>query len=280
MNQRRIDTGGIHLNLLDWGREGLPPLFLLHGLASTSRMFDLIAEALAQHHHVLAFDQRGHGLSDKPAVGYDFETVAGDLDRLAHALGVAEQPFALAGHSWGAYTALYYAATRPGRVAQAALIDGGIHPLRDAYPTWDEAQLKLAPPTYHRQTADDIKARVRAWLGDAYRPATEALALSVFDLSDPNDVHAHLSRDNHWQILRAIWEFTPSDHFARVRCPLLTVHAVPPASGQPPPSLIARVDEMQQHIAQAQVVWMENTSHDIPWHRPAELSAILSRFLA
>jgi pimeloyl-ACP methyl ester carboxylesterase len=52
--------------------------------------------ALARDFQVIAVDQRGIGLSDKPADGYDAGTLAGDLVALMDALG--HELFAVVGH--------------------------------------------------------------------------------------------------------------------------------------------------------------------------------------
>jgi pimeloyl-ACP methyl ester carboxylesterase len=273
-----VDIGDLHLNVLDWGGGANPPLFLLHGLASGSHMFDLVAPSLTHTHRVIAFDQRGHGMSDKPDDGYDFETIARDLDRLADALGFAQKPMTIVGHSWGAYTSLYYAATRPSRTAKAVLLDGGIRVLRDTFPTWAEGEIGLAPPEYRNMSADDIKAFIRRWQGEGYRPEIEPLALTLFDMHDPKQVHAHLSRANNMKIARALWEFAPTDYYANVQCPLLIVNAV--AAGQSvTPDMARYVSLAEQGVRDCQVVWMHDTTHDIPWHRPQELSAVLNGFL-
>src|SRR5882757_2054347 len=100
-----VSVGDLQFYVQEWGDRSNPTIVLLHGLASTSHMFDLIAPALGEFFHVIAPDQRGHGLSDKPSSGYDFETIASDLDGLLDAYGA--QQTILFGHSWGAYTALY-----------------------------------------------------------------------------------------------------------------------------------------------------------------------------
>src|ERR1051325_4783654 len=102
VRNRWVQTDELRLNVFEWGSAAKPLLILLHGLASSSHMFDLIAPDLAVAYHVIAFDTRRHGLSDKPISGYDYETVASDLDRLIAALGLINTPFVLAGHSWGA----------------------------------------------------------------------------------------------------------------------------------------------------------------------------------
>jgi len=275
---RFVRVGDLQFYVQSWGEPGRPPLFLVHGLASTSHMFDLIAEPLAQHYSVYAYDQRGHGQSDKPSSGYEFEPIARDLDQLATALGYVDQPLTVIGHSWGAYTALYYAATRPERTAKVVLLDGGIRPLRDLFPTWAEGEVGLAPPPYIDMSVDDIKRFIRQWQAAGYRPETEPLALTVFDLSDPHNVHAYLNRDNNMQIARALWEFQPTDYYARVRCPMLIVNAVDP--GKTIDSRMQAYAEQAETLSRfARVHWMLDTIHDIPWHRPQQLIAVLADFL-
>ncbi|MCC6616929.1 MAG: alpha/beta hydrolase [Anaerolineae bacterium] len=274
-----VTAGDLHFHVCDWGGQEHPPLLMLHGLASTVHMFDLIAPALTDRFHVFAFDQRGHGLSEKPDDGYDFETIAQDVDRVLQALQLGETPPTLIGHSWGAYTSLYYATTRPDRLAKVALIDGGLRSLQSIFPTWAEAEIGMAPPTYDHVTTTAIRRMIREdWLGAIYRPELEPLALSVFDLSDEGDVRPHLSREHHMQIAHHVWAFNPADYFGRVQCPLLSVNAVG-SSHATDPDIIAGAETAQQRIVKVEIVWLEDTVHDIPWQRPAELVAILQRFL-
>ncbi len=70
-----ISTNGINLHYRDWGGSGRQ-VVLLHGLASSCHIWDLVAPQLAEDFAVIAVDQRGHGLSDKPDTGYDFASVS------------------------------------------------------------------------------------------------------------------------------------------------------------------------------------------------------------
>src|SRR5262245_5740144 len=104
-----LTTNSLRLHLRDWGGpEATPPILLVHGLASNARIWDLVAPLLARDFRVAAIDQRGHGLTDKPADGYDFATIAGDLAGAIGALGWART--LVVGHSWGANVALQLAA--------------------------------------------------------------------------------------------------------------------------------------------------------------------------
>ena len=275
---KTIALSSINVQVAEWGREGKPPLILLHGLASTHHMFDLIAPALAQDWHVYTFDQRGHGLSDKPNTGYDFEQIASDIDELIDVLDI-EQPLRMLGHSWGGYTALYYAATRPEKIAKAVLLDGGTLRFRDRFQDWEQANIAMSPPRYHNQNLDHIKHMIReSWLGEAFRPEIEPLALSIFDLSNPDDVRARLNRENHMQIARSIWAFEPGDYYPKIQCPLLIVYAQ-----SDDPNDYARQQTSAQRakdgVSDVEIVWMPNTIHDIPWHKPDELVRVLVSFL-
>jgi pimeloyl-ACP methyl ester carboxylesterase len=58
---RKFKGAGIELNCVDYGGEGRPPMFLVHGGAAHARWWDFVAPALTGRFHVLALDQRGHG---------------------------------------------------------------------------------------------------------------------------------------------------------------------------------------------------------------------------
>ncbi len=92
-----INVGGLNFHYLDWGGAGTP-ILLIHGLASTVHIWDLVAPHLTTHGHVIALDQRGHGLTEQPDAGYDFATITADLANFAAALGI-QAPFFLVGHS-------------------------------------------------------------------------------------------------------------------------------------------------------------------------------------
>ena len=109
---RYIDTGELRLHAVIGG-DG-PPLLLVHGWPETWYAWRLLMPALARDFQVIAVDQRGIGLSDKPADGYDTGTLAGDLVALMDALG--HQRFAVVGHDTGFAISYALAADHPERV--------------------------------------------------------------------------------------------------------------------------------------------------------------------
>ncbi|HVQ86972.1 MAG TPA: alpha/beta hydrolase [Actinomycetes bacterium] len=118
-NSRYIDTGDVRLHAVVGG-EG-PPLLLVHGWPESWYAWRLLMPALAQDFQVIAVDQRGIGLSEKPQGGYDTGTQASDLVGLMDALG--HERFALVGHDTGFAIGYALAADHPHRVARAALVE-------------------------------------------------------------------------------------------------------------------------------------------------------------
>ena len=109
---RYVDTGELRLHAVTGG-DG-PPLLLVHGWPQTWYQFRLIMPGLARDFSVVAVDQRGIGLSDKPPGGYDTATLASDLVKLMDALG--HPRFALYGTDVGMPIAYALAADHRDRV--------------------------------------------------------------------------------------------------------------------------------------------------------------------
>jgi pimeloyl-ACP methyl ester carboxylesterase len=116
---RYVDTGEVRLHAVVGG-DG-PPLLLVHGWPESWYAWREVMPALARDFRVVAVDQRGMGLSDKPAGGYDTRTLAGDLVALMEALG--HRRFALVGHDTGFAVSYAIAADHPDRVARVALAE-------------------------------------------------------------------------------------------------------------------------------------------------------------
>ena len=109
---RYIDTGELRQHAVIGG-EG-PPLLLVHGWPQNWYAWRLLMPELAQDFEVIAVDQRGIGLTDKPQDGYDTGTLAGDLVALMDALG--HERFAVVGHDTGLIISYALAADHPDRV--------------------------------------------------------------------------------------------------------------------------------------------------------------------
>jgi pimeloyl-ACP methyl ester carboxylesterase len=115
----RLSTG-VALAFSEQGDRAGPAVLLLHAWVESLRSFDRLAPLLPPSLRVLALDQRGHGEADKPADGYDLETLAGDVVAFLDTMGV--QSAVLAGSSSGGYVAQQVAIRHPNRVSGLVLI--------------------------------------------------------------------------------------------------------------------------------------------------------------
>ena len=116
---RFVEVGDVRLHAVVGG-DG-PPLLLVHGWPENWYAWRLLMPALAQDFQVIAIDQRGMGLSDKPQEGYDCATLANDLVGALDALG--HQRFAVAGHDTGMVIAYALAADHRDRVERMVVAE-------------------------------------------------------------------------------------------------------------------------------------------------------------
>jgi non-heme chloroperoxidase len=77
-----------------------PPVVLIHGWPLNGDAWEKqTAALLAAGHRVITYDRRGFGRSSKPAIGYNYDTFAADLDAVLCALDLID--VSLVGHSMG-----------------------------------------------------------------------------------------------------------------------------------------------------------------------------------
>lgn len=117
------------------------PIVLLHGRASNLDVWYWLADSLASNHRVIAFDQRGAGLSTKSGNPASYgRAMANDVVGLLEHLGLRRAH--LIGHSQGAVIAAYVAARHPDRVTSVTLIAGPYSADSAAYAIASEASVK------------------------------------------------------------------------------------------------------------------------------------------
>jgi pimeloyl-ACP methyl ester carboxylesterase len=134
LESARVPTNGIELHVVFAGPKDGPPVVLLHGFPEFWWGWHHQIAALAKAgFRVIAPDQRGYDLSDKPRdVGaYRLQTLEADIVDLTRHLGY--EATYLAGHDWGGMVAWRLAIDRPDHVRKLVIFNMG-HPLafRDA----------------------------------------------------------------------------------------------------------------------------------------------------
>ncbi len=156
---RYVDTGKLRLHAVVGGRG--PPLLLVHGWPQTWYQWRLVMPTLSQDFEVIAVDQRGIGLSDKPENGYDDGTEANDLVALMDALG--HRRFAMIGFDTGMPIGYALAADHPERLDRLVVGEAFLPGISPPRPLIAPAALnkRLWHIAFNRLGADVNEALVR-----------------------------------------------------------------------------------------------------------------------
>src|SRR6266498_2343431 len=93
----------------------------IHGFGGQAEQWQYQLQKFSLENRVIALDLRGHGLSDKPASGYDLPQMIHDLETALILLKVKGK-FVLVGHSYGGGIVTEYALKHPDRVERLSLI--------------------------------------------------------------------------------------------------------------------------------------------------------------
>ena len=159
----------LRLQYLDYGTGGKPLLVLVHGGRDHARSWDLVAERLSPHYHVVAPDLRGHGDSAW-AIGSQYSMPDYVLD-LAQLLGHFDTPrVTLVGHSLGGGVVLQYAGIYPETVERIVAIEGlGPPPemvvdraVEERMSEWIATMKQLAArKPRHYESTEEAEARMR-----------------------------------------------------------------------------------------------------------------------
>jgi len=89
---RSTDVEGLSIFYREAGPQDAPVLLLLHGLPSSSRMFEPLFARLSDRYHLVAPDYPGFGHSDWPDAtkfAYTFDHIAEIMGHFTEALGLA-----------------------------------------------------------------------------------------------------------------------------------------------------------------------------------------------
>ena len=96
-------------------------IVFIHGFGGKAEQWAYQMQKFAMDNRVIALDLRGHGLSDKPAAGYDMARVQLDIETALSQLKVT-MPIVLVGHSYGGALVTEYAVNHPENVEKLVLI--------------------------------------------------------------------------------------------------------------------------------------------------------------
>jgi pimeloyl-ACP methyl ester carboxylesterase len=257
-----------------------PPLLLIHGWPGTWYYWRLVMPALARDFEVIAVDQRGIGLSDKPEDGYEAGTLANDLVGLMDALG--HERFSVVGVDTGMLIGYALAADHPDRVVRVALgeapLPGITPPSPLVLPDQIKARLWHIPFNQQEQVNEQLvtgrediffSAEFAASAGTNKLP-DEAVEYYVDGLSDPEALHGS------FQLYRAFGATTAQNLERKARRLAMPVLAMGGAES----SGTMAADTMKLVADDVQTLVIPGIGHWLAEQAPRELVAALTEFLA
>ena len=267
-------SDAIRLHYLDWGGQG-PPLVLVHATSLLAHLWSPVAEALTDRFRVVAFDQRGHGDSDKPRDGYDFEALAQDLEAFIECLDL-RQPLAV-GHSSGGTTIALHAAEYPGVIQRAVLVEP-IIPQADwpgpgqQNPMAERARKRRDSWSSRSEMLDSFRSRppFHTWREDVLRlyveGGTHLRNGGRADLKCPPDIEA--------RFYEMTTSLRPERFLSRIACPLLLVWG---AETHFPEAYVRSVNAA---VPAAHRRTVAGAGHFLPMEKPEALVGVIREFFS
>jgi pimeloyl-ACP methyl ester carboxylesterase len=243
-------SDGAALAFDERGPAGGVPLLFVHGWRADHRIWDPLVDLLARRHRTILVDLRGSGESQGAPGPYTIEAFSNDLSDL----------FAAISHSMGSAVAQRFAIDNPPAVEGQVLI----------------APIPASGPHFKPSTEDFLRSTVgdpmksAAWLQRLTRhepdPETHELLAAAAASVPPR---AALAMLDGWLRL----DF--ADEAATIETPTLVV--VP--EHDPPMT----PDFVREHVAGlivgSRLEIVADSGHYLPLEKPAELAALIERFL-
>jgi len=125
---RTVKVDGISIFYRESGPKDAPTILLLHGLPSSSRMFQPLLTRLSDRYHLVAPDYPGYGHSDWPDAkqfDYTFDHIASVMDDFTLALGLSR--YTLYMQDYGGPVGFRMALAHPERVQALIVQDAVAH---------------------------------------------------------------------------------------------------------------------------------------------------------
>jgi pimeloyl-ACP methyl ester carboxylesterase len=125
---RTVQVDGLSIFYREAGPKDAPAILLLHGLPSSSRMFEPLFARLSDRYHLIAPDYPGFGHSDWPdpkKFAYTFDHIAEVMNHFVEAVGLTK--YNLYMQDYGAPVGFRMILAHPDRVESLIVQDGVAH---------------------------------------------------------------------------------------------------------------------------------------------------------
>ena len=228
-----------HPTWVDRRGSGDRTILVMHGGLSNSDALEALADLLAGHYRVVAFDRRGHGRTADTDAPFHYDDMA------TEAIGVLEQvvggPAHVVGWSDGGIVGLLVAMRRPDLIDRMVVIGANFH--------FDGAMPINVDPAFFDM------------LRDAY-------------VERSPDGEAHF--DTHVGKAMVLMETAPTlaaDDLRTIRTPTLVL------VGDDDLITLAHTCQLYESLPEGQLAVVPGASHTLPMERPDETARIITHFL-
>jgi non-heme chloroperoxidase len=268
----RENSGDIALYYDDHGAG--PPVVLVHGYLADGRSWEKQETALlSAGYRVISYDRRGSGFSSRPAVGYDFDTLAADLNVLLEQLDLEDA--VLAGFCSGSGEVTRYLGTYGQRRVRGAALLAPLPPFLPRSAANPDGAEMSGYDEFLDQLAADRPAAVKTYL-DRYYNLDLLGGSGVSDQAWQNSFHAAIRVSAAAATgCAAAWREDFRADLARITVPVLIVQGakdriMPPA---------ATGNRLAGLLADARLAVIPEGPHAIIWTHAAEVNRALLGFL-
>ena len=166
-----VDVGGFRLHIHCLGK-GEPTIVLDSGTGGFSLEWISIQRVMAKQTRICAYDRAGYGWSDMGPLPRTSKRIVNELHTLL-TKSMIPGPYILAGHSFGGFTAQYFAKQYPQKIVALMLIDSS-HPEQvDRLPRKDNHSSRSFPERSRTYTVS------RTVLHEHYPKETASLAYQL-----------------------------------------------------------------------------------------------------
>jgi len=128
VSYRSVQVDGLSIFYREAGPKDAPVLLLLHGLPSSSRMYEPLLQRLSDRYHLIAPDYPGFGHSDWPdptQFAYTFDHIATVMEHVTETLGLTH--YSLYMQDYGGPVGFRLALAHPERVQSLIVQDAVAH---------------------------------------------------------------------------------------------------------------------------------------------------------
>ena len=261
--------------------EGSPAIVMCDGVGCDGFAWKYLLPRMKEHHRVIRWHYRGHGLSGVPAdrerIGFQY--TADDLARVMDAAGVEDA--IVFGHSMGVQVALEFHRRYPERVKALVLLCGSygfpldtVHDdtmLRRVFP-FVRFLVELSPDMARRVTRFAMKTEFALQVALTFELNRELLART--DMIPYFDHLAEMDPVVFVRTLESLAEHSAWDHLPRIRVPTLIVGG---EQDRFTPLWLSR--RMADAIRDSEFMIVPHGSHAAPLEQPQLMAERIARFL-